>query len=170
MTTSGSGSADPHTFVRRAVVTDAELLEALERDARAALAPVRGGARRLAEVAAYGSSWSEHLQLPHVAVVVAGLDNMVFAWLSVHDPDDLGVAVIDSVFVHEGARELGLGDALVEWAVAWARERGAQAIESWALPGDRETKNLFERNGLTARLITVSRSLSDPASSADASR
>jgi GNAT superfamily N-acetyltransferase len=80
------------------------------------------------------------------------------------------VAVIDSVHVYEGARELGLGDDLVEWALGWARHHRATSVESWALPGDRDTKNLFERNGLTARLITVSRELSDPASSADASR
>lgn len=165
-----STNADPQLFVRRAEPGDAEILENLELGAREALAPVRGGARRLGEVSAYASSWSKHLARTDVAVVVAGLDDLVFAWLSVHDPDDHGASLIDSVFVHEGARELGLGDAMVDWALNWARERQATTIESWALPGDRETKNLFERNGLTARLITVSRSLSDPASAADASQ
>jgi GNAT superfamily N-acetyltransferase len=170
MTANVVGSADPQMFVRRAVVDDAVVLEALERDARNALIPVRGGARRLAEVPAYAMSWSQHLDRRDVAVVIAGLDDVAFAWLSVQDPDEHGAALIDSVYVQAGARQLGLGDAMVEWAVEWARQRGAQTIESWALPGDRETKNLFERNGLTARLITVSRSLSDPASSADASQ
>ena len=34
-----------------------------------------------------------------------------------------------------------------------------RALEGEALPGDRETKNLYERAGITARLITVSKSL-----------
>ena len=37
-----------------------------------------------------------------------------------------------------------------------ARDRGAQVFEGEALPGDRDTKNLYERAGITARLITVS--------------
>ena len=68
------------------------------------------------------------------------------------------------------ARELGLGDALLETLVKFAVTRGCTAVEGSALPGDRLTKNLYERAGITARKITVWRSLSDPASSADASR
>ena len=34
-----------------------------------------------------------------------------------------------------------------------------RVLEGHALPGDRETKNLYERAGITARLITVSRRL-----------
>ena len=40
-----------------------------------------------------------------------------------------------------------------------AVEAGASVLEGQALPGDRETKNLYERAGITARLITVSRRL-----------
>ena len=42
-------------------------------------------------------------------------------------------------------------------AIARLRERGATAVESWALPGDRDTKNLFERAGVTARKLVVSK-------------
>lgn len=162
--------AHPELQVREAGVGDASVLEALERDARDALAGQRGGTRRLAEVEAIGSGWSELIERRDSAVAVATVDDVVLGWLVLRAPDHHGVAVIESVHVHDGARELGLGDELVAWALTWARGRGASSIDSWALPGDRETKNLFERNGLTARLITVSRSLSDPASSADASR
>jgi hypothetical protein len=34
-------------------------------------------------------------------------------------------------------------------------ERGAEAVEGQALPGDRHTKNLYERAGIVARLITT---------------
>ena len=37
--------------------------------------------------------------------------------------------------------------------------RAAAGIDGFALPGDRETKNFFERFGLTARAILVHRSL-----------
>jgi GNAT superfamily N-acetyltransferase len=72
---------------------------------------------------------------------------------------DGGVARIDQVFVTPDARELGFGDTLVEVATDAARAAGATVIEGEALPGDRETKNLYERAGITARLITVSRRL-----------
>jgi GNAT superfamily N-acetyltransferase len=72
---------------------------------------------------------------------------------------DGDVAHIDQTYVTPDAREVGFGDALVEAAVAAARAAGAGVIEGHALPGDRDTKNLFERAGITARLITVSRRL-----------
>jgi len=162
--------ADPIVFVRSAVPADIEVLAALERIARDVMREQRGGRRRLEECPAVGDRWGSWIAETDRAVVVAGLDEAVFAWLSIRAPDIDGVAVIDSVYVEEGARELGLGDDLVSWALAWARDRQATSVESWALPGDRETKNLFERNGLTARLITVSRSLSGPATEVDASR
>jgi hypothetical protein len=36
-------------------------------------------------------------------------------------------------------------------------ERGAVAIQSTALPGDRATKNFFESQGMVARAIIVHR-------------
>ncbi len=63
---------------------------------------------------------------------------------------------VDEVFVLEQAREVGFGDALVAEIQRLARERGAKRLEAEALPGDRDTKNLWERAGITARLITVS--------------
>ena len=38
-----------------------------------------------------------------------------------------------------------------------AKERGALAIQSVALPGDRATKNFFETHGMVARAIIVHR-------------
>ena len=40
-----------------------------------------------------------------------------------------------------------------------AIEHGAVGIDSFALPGDRETKNFFETQGMVARLIHVYRPL-----------
>ena len=41
--------------------------------------------------------------------------------------------------------------------VAWAHERGCVGIDALRLPGNRDTKNFFERFGLTARAIVVHR-------------
>ena len=80
------------------------------------------------------------------------------------------IAHVDQVFVTPDARQLGFGDALLELATESARQAGAAYLEGHALPGDRETKNLYERAGVTARLITVSRPLSGPSTPAGASR
>ncbi|MFM8993645.1 MAG: GNAT family N-acetyltransferase [Actinomycetota bacterium] len=69
------------------------------------------------------------------------------------------VATIVRVFVTARARRVGIGDALIAAARSQARERGCARIDALALPGDRDTKNLFERNGLTARLIVATSAL-----------
>ena len=53
----------------------------------------------------------------------------------------------------------GFGDALLESAVEAGRAAGCVVIEGEALPGDRDLKNLYERAGITARLIIVSKPL-----------
>jgi GNAT superfamily N-acetyltransferase len=67
--------------------------------------------------------------------------------------------VIDRVYVDERCRDIGCGDALLAHAIDTARRQGCAFIEGEALPGDRETKNLFERAGVTARRIIVSKGL-----------
>lgn len=66
---------------------------------------------------------------------------------------------MDRVFVVEQARQLGFGDALLAAAMELAVSNHCVAIEANALPGDRETKNLYERAGIKARNIIVSRPL-----------
>ena len=72
---------------------------------------------------------------------------------------DGAVAHVDQVYVTPEARELGSATP------CWRRPRRRPAppaptvLEGHALPGDRDTKNLYERAGITARLITVSRRL-----------
>ena len=147
-------------IVRRAVAGDAGPLRVLEAEARDALVDTRGGNRWLEEHPLVGDSWPE-VVADHV-VFVAVLD------LGDEHPLDVGYLVlvidgplarVEQVYVTPDARELGFGDALLEAAEAIAVEAGASVLEGQALPGDRETKNLYERAGITARLITVSRRL-----------
>lgn len=69
------------------------------------------------------------------------------------------LADIEALYVLPEARGVGLGEALMESVLAWASGAGAAAVDSIALPGDRVTKNFFERFGLTARALQVHRRL-----------
>jgi GNAT superfamily N-acetyltransferase len=149
--------------VRPARGTDVDELQVLEDEARAGLDGARGGNRWLDEHPPIGARWAEVVAARSVFVAeigdVVGLDQppAVVGYLVLDVDGD--IARIDQVFVTPGARELGFGDALIEAATDVARTAGARYLEGEALPGDRETKNLFERAGITARLITVSRRL-----------
>ena len=125
----------------------------LEAAARAAMADQRGGAVRLGELPAVGD-WRPLVGEP---VWVATIDGAVVGYLqlSVHGP----VAEVMQVYVHPEARELGLGDSLLATAVQSATSLGCTRFEGTALPGDRDTKNLYERAHIVARKIVVSRPL-----------
>jgi GNAT superfamily N-acetyltransferase len=69
------------------------------------------------------------------------------------------VAVVDELYVLEGARGVGVGEALLTAIIDWAEESGHSDVEGVALPGNREAKNLFERFGLVARAIVVQKRL-----------
>ena len=143
--------------VRRAVADDAGSLAVLEGEARAALVDTRGGNRWLEEHPTIAPRWAETVAARDVFVAVlafSGDPEVVVGYL-ILDVDG-PIARVDQVYVTTEARELGFGDALLELATEVARAAGVVVLEGQALPGDRNTKNLYERAGITARLITVS--------------
>ena len=73
--------------------------------------------------------------------------------------DGTALAVVSDVYVEPGFRDLGLGAALMDALLAWATEQGCRGIDALVLPGMRQSKNFFERFGLTARAILVHRDL-----------
>lgn len=79
------------------------------------------------------------------------------AWLV--DAEGGPQAEIGVLFVEADARSVGVGQALVQALLEWARLHRCRGIGSVALPGDRDTKNFFEAAGLVARLIAVHRPL-----------
>ena len=139
--------------VRLAAASDAAQLAYLEAEARAALVEQRGGTRWL-DVHAE-RDWAA--TIAGTPVYVAVIDDVVVGYLVAGREGR--VARVEEVYVSPGAREVGFGDALLESAMTAAREAGCTTIEAEALPGDRETKNLYERAGITAKLIVVSRPL-----------
>jgi ribosomal protein S18 acetylase RimI-like enzyme len=142
--------------VRLASDGEIDQLEFLEAEARAALIVQRGGTRWLeTHSARRADDWAAAIAADDVHVAV--LDRVVVGYLV---SDMAGeVARIDDVYVSPGARQVGFGDALIETVIEAARAAGCRAIEGEALPGDRETKNLYERAGITARLIIVAKTL-----------
>lgn len=142
-------------LVRRAEAADADQLRWLETLARAALVDQRGGQRWLATHAERGQAWAATIEPSDV--FVAHIDEVIVGYLVASRRDD--VLVIDDVFVHVEARQLGFGDAMLAAALASGRAAGLRLLEGESLPGDRNTKNLYERAGIKARLITVSTEL-----------
>lgn len=143
-------------IVRPGIAGDHDQLRQLEREARDSLVGQRGGDRWLDEHPEVGDGWAE--RCTDVDVYVGSIDDVVIAYLVAELGDD-AIVRIDQVWVTPEARELGFGDELLATAIEAARQRGAIAVEGQALPGDRHTKNLYERAGIVARLITTFRRL-----------
>ncbi len=138
--------------VRPALPEDCPQLAWLEAEARSALADLRGGPRWLATHPARGDAWETAVSADTVVVAHIGAVAVGYLVLIVNGP----IAVVDDVYVTPQARELGFGDELLAAALARARAAGCELLEGASLPGDRDTKNLYERAGIKARLITVS--------------
>ena len=130
-------------------------LAALEREARASLVDQRGGPQWLIDHPEVGDEWAP--RAAHGDVLAALIDDVVVGYLVADDADP--ILRIDQVWVTPEARELGFGDEMLAAAMERGRDRGLAAVEGQALPGDRHTKNLYERAGVVARLITTYRAL-----------
>jgi ribosomal protein S18 acetylase RimI-like enzyme len=143
-------------IVRAAIDDDHAALQELEREARAALHEQRGGDVWLVEHPLIGDGWGARCR--GADVFVATIDDVVIGYIVAELGADT-VVRIDQIWVTPEARELGFGDELLAAAISSATARGATAVEGQALPGDRHTKNLYERAGIVARLITTFRRL-----------
>lgn len=159
--------SDP--VVREATPGDHPAVIAMDRRGRDAIVDHKGGLAWVAE----HPPVSEVISAETHSLLVADIAGHAVGFLIHADRLDTTrgrICVIERVYVEEMAREIGCGDALLARAVQQARTRGCSYVEGEALPGDRDTKNLYERAGITARRIIVSKSLSDPSTAAPASR
>jgi ribosomal protein S18 acetylase RimI-like enzyme len=149
------------TEVRPARADDVDALRWLEQEARTDVATRRGGMQLLAEQPVLGDGWAELVDATPPRVLVATIDGVAVGYLLLGPVAVAATARVEQVWVSPGAREVGFGDDLLATATGIARQGGAVAIEAEALPGDRETKNLYERAGVTARKLVVWKAL-DP--------
>ena len=154
---------------RPAVDSDLAAVTELAAGAAAELAPRRGG-YVWARLEARSGPLEQSLDRDHRsddALVVAGtIDGAVVGYgvirlVELHDGAVLGR--VTDIYVMPEARGVGVGEAMMDELMDWARRRACIGVDSLALPGDRDTKNFFETHGLVARAITVHRSLADTA-------
>jgi len=105
---------------------------------------------------------SKALAAPDHEVAVGTLDEAVVGYglCRAEQLADGGLlGVVEDIYVEPEARQLGVGELLMDHMLAWCREQGCFGVDSLALPGDRATKNFFESFGLVARAIIVHRPL-----------
>lgn len=69
------------------------------------------------------------------------------------------LGIVDWVYVEPEARGVGVGAAMADALLAWFAAQGCTGVDALALPGDRESKQLFESLGLSARLLILHRRL-----------
>ena len=136
--------------VRAAVDADRGAIQRLQERLRSELVDQKGGVALMATVTPLGDdatvTWMGLIGTVPVGLAVAGL---------VPQRDGTGRAVVETIYVEPEARAVGVGTALMRVVRAWAIEHDAVAIDATVLPGDRASKNFFERHGLVARAITV---------------
>jgi|SRR5581483_132375 len=60
-----------------------------------------------------------------------------------------GVAELVSMFVRSRARGHGVGEALIDAVVAWARNRNAASVHLWVTETNKPAIRLYERCGFT---------------------
>jgi GNAT superfamily N-acetyltransferase len=146
---------------RRAQPGDVERLAELASAAAAGVASQRGGRLYLDGLAPCDVA---DLDRPDVLTVAGTIDDVVvgYAVVRLRTAGEGVVGVLDALFVEEAAREVGVGEAMMDLVIGWCRANGCIGIDAVALPGDRATKNFFERFAMTARAIVVHRRLAEP--------
>ncbi|HEX2048858.1 MAG TPA: GNAT family N-acetyltransferase [Acidimicrobiales bacterium] len=149
---------------RTAEAVDVPRIAELARLAIEELAPMRGGAVWKAREAR-AEPLEEGLELllddADARMVVATIDGAVVGYAVVR-LEYLGngsvLGVVTEIFVEEGARQVGLGELMIDDLIAWCEERKCIGMDAIALPGHRATKNFFEESGFTARMLVMHKS------------
>ena len=77
-------------------------------------------------------------------------------------PDSSRVATVETIYVDPQAREVGVGEQLLDRVVAWATQGGARGVDVRVLPGMRASKNFLEGSGFAARLLVMHHPLEGP--------
>lgn len=104
---------------------------------------------------------AEHWSGPGHLVVAGTIDDVVVGVgagrLTTRGAERIGT--IDCCYVEADARGVGVGAAIAGTLVRLCSDAGCVALDAPALPGDRATKQLFESQGLSARLVVLHRRL-----------
>lgn len=155
--TSESGPADPR--IRVATAADLDQVLAMDEQARRQLPDQRGGPEWLTEHPALTEGDPNEIVAHTVVAEYAGAVVGFLTFRLESRPGRGLICRVDRVFVEEAAREHGCGDGMLAFTTENARRSGCAAIEGNALPGDRDTKNLYERARMKARSIVTAADL-----------
>ena len=146
---------------RPAAAADVPRIAQLTRLAIEELAPMRGGAvwkAREARAEPIEEGLTALLDDADARMVVATIDGVVVGYAIVrleHLGDGSVLGIVTDIFVEEGARQVGLGELMINDLMAWCEERKCIGMDAMALPGHRATKNFFEESGFTARQLVM---------------
>lgn len=153
---------------RPATPSDLAHLADLGTRALAELAPTRGGGvfvHREGRATPVEETLARDLADPDAVVLAGTIDDTIVGYATgrtevLRDGSTLGV--IDDLYVEEGARSVGVGEAMMDELLTWFRSKGCGGVDATALPGNRATKNFFEESGFTARLLVMHHRLDKP--------
>ena len=150
---------------RLAAIADLDIVAELMGEAVAEQVDARGGAiwsRRETQPTPHRMSVEQAFHDPDQEIWVGTIDEVIVGYaicrLEVLRTGEL-LAMVTDLFVLEGAREVAIGEIMMNEIVPWCEARECVGIDALALPGNRQTKNFFETFGFKARLLTVHRPL-----------
>jgi GNAT superfamily N-acetyltransferase len=152
---------------RVATAADIRALEALRDQAVAELHRERGGALLVDSVVSSeppDGALRRALDDPERLVVLGTLDGVEVGFASVRRDAARSqpIGVIEGIYVEPSARQIGVGEAMVDLVRNWCWGRGCRGIDAPALPGSRAAKAFFEDHGFVARLLVMHHSLTAP--------
>lgn len=100
---------------------------------------------------------------PNTVAVIGEIDGVALGFCvamveTLHpQADGRQIGAIRLIFVDHPAREVGVGEAMLQAVLAELRSRGIGTFDAHVLPGHRLVKNFFEAGGFKARSIIMSR-------------
>lgn len=165
----GTGPSSP--TVRSAAAADLEAVAGLFSGAVDELARSRGGGQRLADLSdqagvnllVHAGRWkvvTEALSSPVPTVWISEVGGevvgFVLARMAQHSEHGPQLGVVDLLYVTPDASDESVAGSLVAAVRAYFGSQGCTALDAYALPGDRTTKNIYEEAGLKARLLVMS--------------
>jgi GNAT superfamily N-acetyltransferase len=151
---------------RPATLADAEVMARLAADSVDEQRDARGGrvwSQRESRAEPSVDSLRGAVESDAIGTWVGEFDGVVVGYAVAHaEPlrDGALLAIIDDIYVDPAARGVGVGAAMMLMILPWASGAGCEGVDGLALPGNRATKNFFERFGFSARSLTVHHRLS----------
>ena len=118
-------------------------------------APYAFGSTYEAEVGASEESWRHRLS--ERARFVAEVGGQVVGTVAAGPGELDGAAALTALWVDPGFRSQGVGTALVEAVVDWAKSQGYGQVLLWVTEMNEKAQSLYERHGFarTGRVIEV---------------